>query len=462
MNSIIAPTMFASLLLVLLLGYPVAFSLAAIAGAFGMIGLAVGAFDPHFLLAMLFRIQGTFGNDNLLSIPMLIFMGVLLERTAIAEDMFAALCRLFSRLSGGIAYGTILVGALLSSMTGFVSASVVAIGLISLPVMLRAKYDHRLAVGVTAASGTLAQIIPPSLVLIVLSEQLEVSIQAIFRGAIIPSVMLIGLYALYIFVRTWHDPSLAPVFSGTSDFRREKVPLWQDLVISMGLPIGLVGLVLASISFGIATPSEGGAVGVTGTLLLATLRKRLTKARLKSAMDTTGLLCACIIFLLLGASFFTLVFRGFDGHIWIENLLSLLPSDRIGFVILINLILLVLAFFLDFFEIAFIVLPLIAPIASRLGVDMVWLSVIIAVNLQISFMHPPFGLALYNLRSVAPRSVSTASIYWGAIPFIGIQLLVLVMLISFPGLVLKERKLERPAVEINIQIPEALPPPILR
>lgn len=454
--------MFACLLVVLLLGYPVAFSLAAIACVFGVIGLVTGAFDPPFLLAMLFRLQGIFGNDNLLAIPMLIFMGVLLERTAIAEDMFAALGRLFSRLSGGIAYGTILVGALLSSMTGFVSASVVAIGLISLPVMVRAGYNHTLATGVAAASGTLAQIIPPSLVLIILAEQMEVSLQAIFHGAVIPSLMLISLYIFYIFVRTWHNPSLAPAIAGMSDPQREKIPLWRDLLVSMGLPAGLVGLVLASISFGIATPSEGGAIGVTGTLLLALMRRRLTPARLKAAMDATGILCACIIFLLIGASFFTLVFRGFDGHLWVENLLSLLPQDKVGFVVLINLLLLLLAFFLDFFEIAFIVLPLIAPVANRLGIDMVWLSVIIAVNLQTSFMHPPFGLALYNLRSVAPRSISTASIYWGAVPFIVIQFLVVVLLILFPKLVLKEHEVKKPAVEINIQLPEAMPPLISR
>ena len=462
MNSVIAPSMLACLLVVLLLGYPVAFSLAAIACVFGVIGLVTGAFDPPFLLAMLFRLQGIFGNDNLLAIPMLIFMGVLLERTAIAEDMFAALGRLFSRLSGGIAYGTILVGALLSSMTGFVSASVVAIGLISLPVMVRAGYNHSLATGVAAASGTLAQIIPPSLVLIILAEQMEVSLQAIFHGAVIPSLMLISLYVFYIFARTWHNPSLAPAIASMSDPQHEKIPLWRDLLVSMGLPVGLVGLVLASISFGIATPSEGGAIGVTGTLLLALMRGRLTPARLKAAMDATGILCACIIFLLIGASFFTLVFRGFDGHLWVENLLSLLPQDRVGFVVLINLLLLVLAFFLDFFEIAFIVLPLIAPVANRLGIDMVWLSVIIAVNLQTSFMHPPFGLALYNLRSVAPRSISTASIYWGAVPFIGIQFLVVVLLILFPKLVLKEREVKNPAVEINIQLPEAMPPLISR
>lgn len=459
MDGIIAPVMFTSLLLVLLLGYPVAFSLAAVASVFGVIGVLAGAFNGSFLLAMVFRILGIFSNDNLLAIPMLVFMGVLLERSGIAEDMFIALNRLFSRLAGGIAYGAILVGALLSSLTGFVSASVVAIGLIALPAMVRARYDARLATGVVAASGTLAQIIPPSLVLIVLAEQLEVSLQAIYRGAILPSLILMGAYLAYVFFATRRNPALAPPGFMTQDHARENIPLWLDLVVSTGLPLAVVALVLASISFGVATPSEGGAIGSTGTLILAIARRRLTIARLKDSMNVTGLLCASIIFLLLGASFFTLVFRGLNGHVWIETMLAQLPAGQQGFVIVINLAIFFLAFFLDFFEIAFIVLPLVVPVAHKLQIDMVWLTVLFAVNLQTSFLHPPFGIALYNLRSIAPRSIPTSAIYWGAVPFIVLQFAVLALLILFPGLVLKQRETQQAPSEINIEISE--PPPLL-
>lgn len=458
MTDIIAPMMFASLLLALLVGYPVAFSLAAVASLFGVVGVMTGTFDPPFLLAMVFRVQGILSNDNLLAIPMLIFIGVLLQRTGIAEDMFLTINRLFGRLAGGVAYGTVLVGALLSSLTGFVSASVVAIGLIALPVMIRARYDHRLATGVVAASGTLAQIIPPSLVLIVLAEQLEVSLQAIYRGAIVPSLMLMGFYILYIFLATRLDPSRAPPGGPPADAGRRADPIWLDVLVSVGSPAAIISLVLVSISFGVATPSEGGAIGVTATLALALLRRRLKLARLTDAMNVTGLLCASIIFLLLGASFFTLVFRGFNGHAWIENLLSLLPAGQQSFVLLINLAIFLLAFFLDFFEIAFIVLPLIVPIAHKLGIDMVWLTVLFAVNLQTSFLHPPFGIALYNLRSIAPRSISTFAIYRGAVPFIVIQFLVLFLLMAFPALVLKEREAASLPVDIRIELPTMSPP----
>jgi tripartite ATP-independent transporter DctM subunit len=453
--------MFASLLLALMAGYPVAFSLAWVASMFGLVGVLAGSFEPPFLLAMVFRVQGVLSNDNLLAIPMLIFIGVLLQRTGIAEDMFLTINRLLGRIAGGIAYATVLVGALLSSLTGFVSASVVAIGIIALPVMIKARYEDRLATGVVAASGTLAQIIPPSLVLIVLAEQLEVSLQAIYRGAIVPSLMLMGFYALYICLTTWLDPKRAPPGGPTPKVSGRHNSLWLELLVSVGSPTAIISLVLASISFGIATPSEGGAIGVTATLALALLRRRLTLERLRGAMDMTGLLCASIIFLLLGASFFTLVFRGFNGHIWIETLLVQLPAGQQSFVLAINAAIFFLAFFLDFFEIAFIVLPLVVPIAHKLGVDMVWLTVLFAVNLQTSFLHPPFGIALYNLRSIAPRSISTMAIYRGAVPFIVIQFLVLILLIAFPGLVLKEATRPDAPAEFVIELPPP-PPPVLQ
>ena len=388
MTSIVAPAMLTSLVAALLAGYPVAFSLAAVASAFGILGLATGAFDAPFLLAMLFRVQGIFGNDNLLAIPMLIFMGVLLERTGIAEDIFRTLNRLSGGMAGGMACATILVGALLSSLTGFVSASVIAIGLIALPAMLHAKYDAKLATGVVAASGTLAQILPPSLVLIVLAEQLEVSLRDIYRGAFVPGLLLIGGYLAYVLIAAWRNPTLAPVAAPASHAEPSR-SLWIDALLSVGTPLALVAIVLGSIAFGVSTPSEGGAIGVSGALVLALARRRLTPPRLKEAMDVTGILCACIIFLLLGASFFTLVFRGFDGHLWVERLMSLLPAGQTGFILLVNVAVFLLAFFLDFFEIAFIVLPLIGPVAHKLGVGMVWLTVLLAVNLQASFLHPP-------------------------------------------------------------------------
>ena len=433
MTDPLAPAMFASLVVVLLAGFPVAFSLAAVAGVFGIVGILTGHFSPPFLSAMLFRVQGVFHNDNLLAIPLLVFMGMILERTGIAEDMFVALNRLFGRLPGGLAYTAILVGAVLSAITGFVSASVIAMGLISLPVMLRSGYDPRLATGVIAASGTLAQILPPSLVLIVLAEQLDVSLLDIYRGALLPSALLISLYLLYIAILTLWKPALAP--PALEPHAAAKGKLWADAALAAGLPIGLVLAILASIYFGVATPSEGGAVGVSGALLLGLAKGKLTGRSLRQAMDVTGILCSCVIFLLLGASFFTLVFRGLDGHLWIESLFAHIPAGQVGFIISVNVAIFLLAFFLDFFEIAFIVLPLIGPISHKAGIDMVWFTVLLAVNLQTSFMHPPFGIALYNLRSVTPASVRSSHIYWGAVPFLFIQLLMVAVLILFPGIV---------------------------
>lgn len=452
MPELLAPSMFVCLVLALFAGFPVAFSLAAVAGAFGVVGIVTGHFPAAFLVNMLYRVQGVFNNDNLLAIPMLIFMGMLLERTGIAEDMFIALNRLFGRAPGGLAYTTVIVGAMLSAITGFVSASVIAIGLISLPVMLRANYDPRLATGVIAASGTLAQIIPPSLVLIVLAEQMEVSLLDIYHGALLPSVLLICAYLAYVFVLTHFVPNCAPPASVRTDGPWHKGKLWLQAAISAGLPLGLVLVVLASIYFGIVTPSEGGAVGATGALLLGLAKRNLTGRSLRQAMTVTGILCSGIIFLLLGASFFTLVFRGLDGHIWIDSLFKYLPAGQVGFILFINLAIFGLAFFLDFFEIAFIVLPLIAPAARHMGIDMVWLTVLLAVNLQTSFMHPPFGIALYNLRSIAPASVRTTQIYWGTVPFVMIQLLMVVVLILAPQVVTKT-----PANMVNPDIQIELP-----
>lgn len=449
----LAPAMFASLVLVLIIGFPVTFSLVAVAGTFGIAGIATGHFQPAFLLAMPLRLEGIFHNDNLLAIPLLVFMGIILERTGIAEDMFVAINRLFGRAPGGLAYATVIVGAVLSAITGFVSASVIAMGLISLPVMVRAGYDHRLATGVVAAAGTLAQILPPSLVLIVLAEQLEVPLIDIYRGALLPSMVLIGLYLAYIFFRTWRRPEMAPPMPIQQSDTLIQGNIWWEAAVAAGLPLGLVLIVLLSIYFGIATPSEGGAIGVVGALLLGLGKRKLNGRALRQAMEVAGILCSCVIFLLLGASFFTLVFRGLDGQDWIEGLFRHIPSGQLGFLIFVNVAIFCLAFFLDFFEIAFIVLPLISPIAHKAGIDMVWLTVLLAVNLQTSFMHPPFGIALYNLRSVAPRAIATPQIYWGAIPFLLTQLLMVVILILVPDIVSRAPANEQYLGDVEIEPP---------
>lgn len=429
---LLAPLMFTTLVVVLLAGFPVAFSLAAVAAAFGVLGVALGQFTTPFLLNMPLRVQGVFNSDNFLAVPLFVLMALILERTGVAEDTLLALGRLFGRAPGGLLYATIIVGAVLSAITGFVSASVIAMGLVALPAMLKAGYDARLATGSIAAAGTLAQMLPPSLVLIVLAEQLEVSLIDIFHAALLPSAMLVGLYLVFVFAATAWRPSLAPPIATSGDSSRAQAVM--RAAGAAGVPLGLILLILASIYFGIATPTEGGAIGVCGALAIGSVRKRLAHGRLSQALTNTGVLCSSVIFLLLGASFFTLVFRGFDGQVWIEGLFSHLPQGQVPFLVAVTLGIFLLGFFLDFFEIAFIVVPLITPVARKLGVDMVWLTVMIAVVLQTSFMHPPFGIALYNLRSVAPASVRTTQIYVGAIPFLAIQLLMVALLVVFPGL----------------------------
>jgi tripartite ATP-independent transporter DctM subunit len=455
---VLIPAMFGSLVIALIAGFPVAFSIAAVAALFGIIGLLTGHFEPPFLLAMMFRIEGFFRNENLLSIPLFLFMGMLLERTRIAEDMLRALDRLMGGLRGGMAYTTVLVGACIAAITGFVSASVIAIGLIALPAMLKRGYDPKLATGVVAASGTLAQILPPSIVLIVLADQLEVLLLDIYHGVLLPSAVLVGLYLLYVFILTRWRPATAPTAAAAEEAPESRRAVWRNAAVAAGFPLGIILLVLASIYFGVATLSESGAIGVTGTLLLGALRRKLNWRNLRQAMETTGILCSCVMFLLFGASFFTLVLRGLDGQDWIETLFRHIPAGQLGFLIFVNVAIFCLAFFLDFFEIAFIVLPLVAPVAQKMGIDMTWFAVLIAVNLQTSFMHPPFGIALYNLRSVAPPAVKTTDIYWGAVPFLAIQVLMVAVLIAFPGIVLKNVEPETPG-SIEFVIPELEEPP---
>jgi tripartite ATP-independent transporter DctM subunit len=587
-----APIMFAALVVFLLLGYPVAFSLGAVGLIFGLIGIEVGLFRPDFLQALPERVYGVMANDTLLAIPFFTFMGLILERSGMAEDLLDTIGQLFGTVRGGLAYAVVFVGALLAATTGVVAASVISMGLISLPIMLRYGYDRRVASGVIAASGTLAQIIPPSLVLIVMADQLGRSVGDMYEGAFLPGLTLAGLYAAYVFAVTLLYPKAAPglpvdaigyrepdgargvwqlgvlvLFSGLvayqvmsqtnvrsgADFvvltmsvgvvvsflcavfnrlfgaRLFYVTLillllfvgawyyldghnhenWALLAIALSAgaayalvaaliekatgfrivsamaeqvtfvmvpPLALIFLVLGTIFIGVATPTEGGAMGATGALILALFKRRLTWDLVRQAAESTAKLSAFVVFILIGARVFSLTFYGVNGHRWVEELLVSLPGGPVGFLVFVNVFVFVLAFFLDFFEIAFIVIPLLGAPAERLGIDLIWFGVILGVNMQTSFMHPPFGFALFYLRSVAPREpyldrmtrkrmepVTTGQIYWGAVPFVVIQCIMVGLVIAFPALVM-HYKGTGPTVDpskIQIEIPQIeMPPPI--
>jgi tripartite ATP-independent transporter DctM subunit len=442
------PLMFAALVVFLLLGYPVAFALAAIGLFFGLIGIELGLLQVQLLQALPERVFGIMRNDTLLAIPFFTFMGMILERSGMAEELLDTIGKLFGPLRGGLAYAVIFVGALLAATTGVVAASVISMGLISLPIMLRYGYDRRLATGVIAASGTLAQIIPPSLVLIVMADQLGRSVGDMYAGAFLPGILLAGLYAVYVLGVTILRPAAAPAVPlearATWDIR-----FLRRVVISLVPPLVLIFLVLGTIFLGVAPPTEGGAMGAVGALLLALLNRRLTWTLLREAMDKTARLSSFVMFILIGSTVFSLVFRGVDGDLWVERLLTGLPGGQLGFLIVVNVLVFFLAFFLDFFELAFIVVPLLAPVAAKLDINLIWFGVLLGVNMQTSFMHPPFGFALFYLRSVAPTSdfidkvtgrkvpgIRSGEIYWGAVPFVLIQVIMVALVIRFPGLVL--------------------------
>ncbi len=571
-----APIMFAALVVFLLLGYPVAFALAANGLFFAIIGIELGLFVPNFLQALPERIYGTMNNDVLLAIPFFTFMGLVLERSGMAEDLLDTIGQLFGTIRGGLAYAVIFVGALLAATTGVVAASVISMGLISLPIMLRYGYDRRVASGVIAASGTLAQIIPPSLVLIVMADQLGRSVGDMYEGAFIPGLVLASMYAGYIFLVTILRPSYVPglpvadigfkepdgsrgvwqlgvlvlfsavvgyyVMTQTSikngaDFviltmsvgvvvsflcavfnklfgaskviltalatmaliagwyylKQNGYPSWallsealaagalyatvvglieratgfrmmsrmaEQVTFVMVPPLALIFLVLGTIFIGVATPTEGGAMGAAGAIALAGLKRymsseprRLNFALIRSATESTAKLSAFVLFILLGARVFSLTFYGVNGHIWVEHLLTSLPGGQAGFLIVVNIMVFLLAFFLDFFELAFIVVPLLGPAAEKLGIDLIWFGVILGVNMQTSFMHPPFGFALFYLRSVAPKfaytdkvtgksmePITTGQIYWGAVPFVIIQCIMVGLVITFPQMVMHYKK----------------------
>ena len=429
-----APLMFASLIVFMLLGYPVAFALAANGIVFGLLGIELGLLPPQLFQALPDRVYGVMGNETLLAVPFFTFMGLILERSGMAEDLLDTIGQLFGPIRGGLAYAVVLVGAMLAATTGVVAASVISMGLISLPIMLRYGYDKRLASGVIAAAGTLAQIIPPSLVLIVMADQLGKSVGDMYKGALIPGLMLAGFYALYVLgvciVKPAHAPALPPEARALRGMK-----LLMRVLTALLPPLLLIFLVLGTIFLGIATPTEGGAMGATGALLLAMVRKRMTISLLRQALHSTARLTTFVVFILVGARVFSLAFYGVNGHLWVEHLLQTLPGGQIGFLIAVNALIFVLAFFLDFFELSFIIVPLLAPVANKMGIDLIWFGVLLAVNMQTSFMHPPFGFALFYLRSVAPKSVKSSDIYWGAVPFVLIQLVMVGLIIAFPKLV---------------------------
>jgi len=430
----LAPLMFVCAFVLIFSGYPVAFSLGGTALVFAGIGVASGLFDASLLFAMPERIFGVMSNYVLLAVPFFIFMGTLLEKAKLAEDLLRTIGKLFGPMRGGLAMAVVFVGALLAAATGVVGASVVAMGLISLPIMLRYKYSTELSVGVISASGTLGQIIPPSVVLVVLADQLGISVGDLFVGSLVPGVMLAGLYAVYVGVVAAVRPEAAPALPQ----EERDIPmgeLLRQVVLVMVPPLVLILLVLGSIFAGIATPTEAGALGAVGAMLLAIVHRRLNFQALKATMDETTKLTSMVVFLLIGSTAFSLVFRGLYGDVWIEDLLTGLPGGKIGLLVVANLTIFLLGFFIDFFEIAFIVIPMLAPAAQILGIDLVWFGVMIGMNLQTSFLTPPFGFALFYLRGVAPPEVKTSQIYRGVLPFIAIQLLGLVLIILFPGLV---------------------------
>lgn len=537
-----APLMFAGLVFFLLLGFPVAFSLGACGLFFGFVGIELGLLPEALLQALPLRLFGIMQNDTLLAIPFFTLMGLILERSGMAEDLLETIGQLFGPIRGGLAFAVIFVGALLAATTGVVAASVISMGLISLPIMLRYGYDRRIASGVIAASGTLAQIIPPSLVLIILADQLGRSVGDMYKGAFIPGFVLAVMYVGFIAVIAIFRPSMVPalppeartiredngqsgllslliltvVSSGVaiylgqnyaqflSWFKGESITTVAkdetivvamcagvtlafviasiNKVMRMGLlsriaervtfvlipPLLLIFLVLGTIFLGIATPTEGGAMGALGAIIMAMVRGRLNPKLLTQALTSTTKLASFVVFILIGSTIFSLVFQGVDGHKWVEHLLTGLPGGQIGFLIVVNVLIFLLAFFLDFFELSFIVVPLLAPVAEKLGIDLIWFGVLLAVNMQTSFMHPPFGFALFFLRSVAPskeytdrvthqtiQPVTTMQIYKGAVPFVIIQIIMVALIIIFPGIVSggldKEEKVDLDQVRLQME-----------
>jgi len=448
--------MFAVLLLFMVSGFPVAFALAANGLLFGYIAIEQGLMNVALLQALPDRIFGIMSNETLLAIPFFTFMGLVLERSGMAEDLLETIGQLFGRVRGGLAYAVILVGALLAATTGVVAASVISMGLISLPIMLKYGYSQSVSTGVIAASGTLAQIIPPSLVLIVMADQLGVSVGAMYQGALIPALLLVLLYIAYVFVITRVQKNALPALPPEACYIGQSnsgARILKAVVFVLMPPLALVFLVLGTIFLGIATPTEGGAMGAVGALLIAASKKRLNLDLLKQSIDSTTKLSCFVLFILIGSTVFGLTFRAVEGDLWVEQLMGDLPGGELGFLIAVQILIFVLGFFLDFFEIAFIVIPLLVPVADKLGVDLVWFGVMIAMNMQTSFLTPPFGFSLFYLKSVTPKVVKTIEIYKGSLPFIALQLLMVVLIFAFPQLVIQEEKVKYQDSPLQLDLP---------
>ena len=445
-----APLMFAGLILFMIYGYPAAFSLAAVGLLFGFIGIEFGLISPDFLGNLNFQLQGVLGNDLLLAIPFFTLMGAILERSGLAEDLLEGFGQLFGSLRGGLSYAVILVGAVLGAITGTVAASVIAMGLISLPVMMKYGYNIRHATGVIAASGTITQLIPPALVLVVLADQLGKSVGDMYKGAIGPSVVQVLLFMAWVFVLSIIRPEQVPPLPPEARTLRGW-PLARRCIRGMLPSLALIFIVLGTIFMGLATATEAGAMGVAGAIALAWFNGKFTWPLMWQGMATTMRITAMVVFILLGARIFSLVFQGVGGKEWIESFLVSLPGGQVGFLIFVNIFVFIIAFFLDFFEIAFIIVPLLAPAAEALGINLIWFGVLLGANMQTSFMHPPFGFALFYLRGIAPPTVKSADIYWGAIPWVVLQLMLVAILIAFPGLVTFMLDAEKP-LDPNLEI----------
>ncbi len=442
----IAVIMFATVIVVLLAGYPVAFSLGGTALGFALAGVAFGGFEAAFLGTMPNRLFGIMSNETLLAVPLFVFMGVTLERAKIAESLLDSLSALFGGLRGGLGISVTVVGMLLAASTGIVGATVVTMGLLSLPTMLRRGYSPRIATGTICAAGTLGQIIPPSIVLVLLGDvlssaysqaQLEqgifspdtVSVGDLFVGAAVPGLALVLLYMLYIAGVAILNPAAMPAAE-----RGPQPPRFLDLMGALLPPLLLILAVLGSIMAGFATPTEAAGVGAVGAVVLALLKRELTVAKLREVMQSTIRISSMVFLILVGASVFSLVFRGYGGDALVQEFLTGLPGGVFGAVFIVMLLMFLLGFVLDFIEITFVVVPIVGPILLSMGLDPVWLGVMIAINLQTSFLTPPFGFALFYLRGVAPASLGTGDIYRGVIPFVAIQLLALGLLAVFPEL----------------------------
>ena len=457
-----APLMFGGMVLFMLIGYPAAFSLAATGLFFGFIGIEFGLIRPDFLGNLTYQLFGIVSNDLLLAIPFFTFMGAILERCGLAEDLLDSIGQLFGPVRGGLSYAVIFVGAILGAITGTVAASVIAMGLISLPVMTRYGYDSKVSTGVIAASGTITQIIPPSLVLVVLADAMGRSVGDMYAGAFIPSFILVGLFCLWIFIVGIVWPDKVPPLP--KEVRTASLGvLFVRCMVSMVPSLVLIFMVLGTILVGLATPTEGGAMGAVGALALAAFNRTLTGPLVYQGMATTMRITAMVVYILIGARTFSLVFQGVGGKVWIETMLTSLPGGTVGFLVFVNLFIFVIAFFLDFFEIAFIIIPLLAPVADKLGIDLIWFGVLICANVQTSFMHPPFGFALFYLRGIAPPSIKTSDIYWGAIPWVGLQIILVVIVIFWPASVTywidRGARVDPSKIKIEIPQPE-MPPPL--